>query len=199
MSGTLEVMVYAPADGLPCLKPMFGSTPCSSSGVEESRSSVNDVPKNEKLTKKQGELLDGEAAADERGGESNITPKPSPQGILEEALGLGRKDLGEQDQSVPRSNFAEDMGGDYSTKGQGSDEHIYFDEGPQAIDAAESTSNDNGGDSSDPPESVSWPHEPRYCADVWQQGGNQDDGTATRFVWVFPLATPRASPRALFV
>lgn len=199
MSGTLEVLVYAPADGLSCLKPTFGNTPCSPSGAEDithvdeqngSRPDVDDATTiNEELTKKQGRSLGDETTAEEAGGESNnITPNPSPRGLLEEALGLGRKSSGTEDQSLPRSNFVDETGDEgSSTKGKKSiDEIVQPDEGFQALGATKSTSNDDGVKISDPLQSMYWPHEPRYCADVWQQYGDQEDGTVTRYVRSFP-------------
>lgn len=193
MSGTLEVLVYAPADGLPCLKPTFGNTPCSLSGAEDitytdeqKDSNVGDATKNDEPIQKQSGLLDDEKTAEERGDQSNTTPKPSPGGLLEEALGLGRKSSGEDHQSLPR-DIVDEMEDEDSTEGTNIDEDVPLDEGFQAVGAIKSKSNDNGGNFSDSLESLYWPHEPRYCADVWHQDGNQDDGTVTRFVWSFPL------------
>lgn len=209
MSGTLEVLVYAPADGLPCLKPTFGNTPCSPSGAEDSqfmdeqeepRSDVHDATINEKPTKTQTGSLDDKTTVGESGGESNMTPKPSPRRLLEEALGLGRKNLGEQDQSLPRKNFVDETVYADSTKGKSIDESVQYGEGMLAVGATRSTLK-SGGDFSDPLESLHWPHEPRYCADVWQQDGYQDDGAVTRYVWIFPSAflhMPRASLHALY-
>lgn len=201
MSGTLEVLVYAPADGLPFLKPTFGNTPCSPSGAKDnvytdedqnSRSDVGDGTKTENRTKKLSGLLDNENIAEEGGGKGSMTPRPSPQELLKEALGLGKSTLGEDDQSLPRNNFADEMGEeDSSTKGKSIDENAQFDEGLQAVGVTKSTPNNDGGGFSDSLESPHWPHEPRYCADVWQQDGNQNDGTATRYVWSFPLVFRR--------
>lgn len=195
MSGSLEVLVYAPADGLPCLKPTFGNTPCSPSGAKdtslmyerkESRSDPEDATVNEKLAPKQSGWVGDETTAEKRGAESNVTPNPSPRGLLDEALGLGRKNSGREGQSLPRSSFVDQLSDEDTTEGKGNAENIQFDEGFQAVGATESTSYDDGADFSDHSEDLYWPHEPRYCADVWQQDGNQDDGTVTRYLWSFP-------------
>eukprot|EP00752_Nemacystus_decipiens_P004507 g4115.t1 len=189
MSGTLEVLVYAPADGLACLIPTFGNTPCSPAGAEDttlvdkqrgSGSDVDDATINEKPSKTQSRPLGDETTAEESGGESNITPNPSTRGLLEEALGLGRANSGADDQSLPRSNFVDEMGDEDSTTGKSTDEGIQFDEGPQAIGATKSASKDIRVDISDPLERPYWPHEPRYCADVWQQDSDRRDDTVTR-------------------
>lgn len=186
--------MYAPADGLPCLKPTFGNTPCSPSGVEdathvdgeprESRSDVYGATLNEELTKKQSGSLDDETTANEEGGgESSITPKPSPRGLLEEALGLERTDQDKEEQNLPHSDFTGDIDDEDSTKGDSIDESGRLDEVIQAVRTTKI--NDNGAEFSDPLERAYWPHEPRYCADVWQRDGDQEYGTVTRCVWTF--------------
>lgn len=188
--------MYAPADGLPYLKPTFGNTPCSSGAEDnaysdeqaESTSPVDDATVNEKRTTKQSGWIDDETTAGESGGES-MTPKPNPRGLLEEALGLWRENSGEENQSLPRSNFVDEMGNEDITKGESVDENVQLEAGFQAVGATRSTSNNNAGGFADPSDNMHWPHEPRYCADVWQQDDNQNDGTPTRSVWSFLLCS----------
>lgn len=195
VSGALEVLVYAPADGLPCLRPTFGNAPCSpppssswdgasNSGVKnnnqkqedkESRSDIDD-------DKTQSSLLGGVNTAEGREGEISTSPKPNPRVLLEEALGLEGRGMDDEDQSLPHKSLAfrkgdEDKDNTKATDGKAKEEEEF-----QAAGDTDNTSNDDGGRSPYSSESLNWPHEPRYCADVWQKYDSQDDGTVARFV-----------------
>lgn len=181
VSGKLEVLVYSPADGLPWLRPMFGNAPCPPSPLPPSRSEVNgdNTKKEGKVPKTQSSLLDGFSTAEEGDGESLTSPQPNPRVLLEEALGLtgGRAD--DEEQSLAHKIFvgkttSDDKdnakmkvtGGEVQEKEAGSNDNA---------------SNDNGGPPPHSSKSLYWPHEPRYCADVWKYGSGDDDAVA-RFV-----------------
>lgn len=198
MSGTLEVLVYSPADGLPCLRPTFGIAPCpppSSPWDErehkESRSDVDGNTKEDELPKRQS-FLDDVNSVEEREVANLMSPKPNPRVLLEEALGLKGGSMGHEDHSPARKRriIVDRTEGDNTgnTKRKVTNGNVEEKE----AGATDNPSDNNRERSSSSPESFYWPHEPRYCANVWQKYDSRDGGTVARFVHdPSPIFMPR--------
>lgn len=203
MSGTLEVLVYAPAEELPCLRPTYGNAPCSfapaswgdaskpaadrnidQGGAVGAMPNIDEDKKDDKETNKLNDLFGGERPTEERGSETKTTPRPNPWALLEEALGLGGKNLLREGQSPPRESILDEAGGQNSG---GTSQEAAVTEGHnqdqvEAIATAGSRLNGDAKNKYDSSEREYWPHEPRYCADVWRADSSRDDGSVRRYV-----------------
>lgn len=200
VSGTLEVLVYSPADSLPWLRPSFGNAPCpppppppssppsspwDERGRKVSRSDVDGDTQEDQVPETRS-LLDGGSTADKRDVEVLTSPKQNPRVLLEEVLGLKGGRMGDQDLSPAHERVVGRTAGDDkdNTKSQVTDREVQQEE----AGATDNESNDNSGRSPHSSDILYWPHEPRYCAHVWQKYDSRDDGTVTRFVEVhFPI------------
>ncbi|CAM9956333.1 unnamed protein product, partial [Ectocarpus fasciculatus] len=190
MSGTLQVLVYSSADELPSLKPTFGNAPCSpvpshtSAGdVGDSKASKSEGDGNEN-TGEEEELDAGNGAGKENereehhsesvNAEETITSTVSnPTGeLLEEGSGL---EADQQQQNGPIKSSLDEARGEDGMEGTSTGAK----EEPQTLDAFDNTSSGHGRYSHHLSESLHWPHEPKYCADVWRED-SEDNSIVTR-------------------
>ncbi len=200
MSGTLEVLVFAPAEKLPCLRPTYGNAPCSFATASwgdaskpfadrhidealEAKPDIHVDMKDHKDTNQQNDFFGGETPTAETGPETKTTPRPNPWALLEEALGLERHLL-RGDQSPLRENTVDGAGAqdDRGTTREAAGAEGHKERQVEAIATAGSRLNRGAGNKYDYSEREYWPHEPRYCADVWRAESSRDDGNARRYV-----------------
>ncbi|CAM9550979.1 unnamed protein product, partial [Ectocarpus sp. 8 AP-2014] len=192
MSGTLQVLVYSSADELPSLKPTFGNAPCSpvpsrtSAGDDaDSKSSKSegdahestgeeeqfDVDNSTGEEREREEHRSGSGHAEETITSTASNPTREP---LEEGFGLERKD--QQKQNFPMKSSLDGA----RVKDETEDTRASAKkEEPRTLDASDSTSNGHRRYSHHPSESRHWPHEPKYCADVWRED-SEDNSIVTR-------------------
>lgn len=182
VSGILEVLVYAPADGLPCLKPTFGKASCTpglsfldeSSFEKPGKHNADNSGSEEEGEKHNGRPFGGDHAS--------TSPKLSLRAVLMDVFGLDSERVDQDDQSVlqdflwtePEDAEKGDRGGEKGAVGKADDE-----QGLQRPGAAENMPNGDRGHSSHSSQSLLWPHEPRYCADMWREN-DEDEPPVTR-------------------
>ncbi|CAM9763677.1 unnamed protein product [Ectocarpus sp. 12 AP-2014] len=194
MSGTLQVLVYSSADELPSLKPTFGNAPCSpassrtSAGDDgDSKSSKSEGGEHENTgeeeqfdvgngtgeEREREEHRSGSGHAEETTTSTVLNPTREPR---DEGFGLERTVADQQKQNIPMESSlggarVEDETEDTSTSAKK--------EQPRTLGASENTSNGHRRYSHHPSESHHWPHEPKYCADVWRED-SEDNSIVTR-------------------
>lgn len=113
------------------------------------------------------------------------SPLLNPRVLLEEALGLTGRRVGDEEQSPAHKSIVGRTTGDGKDNTQVKVTDGKFQE--EEAGANGNASNDNGGRPPYSSEVRYWPHEPRYCADVWQKYyDSRDDGAVARFVEVPP-------------
>lgn len=192
MSGTLQVLVYSSADELPSLKPTFGNAPCSpvpshtSAGdVGDSKASKSEGDGNEN-TGEEEELDVGNGAGKENEREEHHSESMSAEEtitstvsnltgeLLEEGFGL---EADQQQQKGPIKSSLDEARGEDGMEGTSTGAK----EEPKTLDAFDNTSNGHRSYSHHPSESLHWPHEPKYCADVWREDSG-DNSIVTRYV-----------------
>ena len=187
---------------MPYLRPTYGNAPCAfvppsfgdpSNPVGDrntdegravgGRSEVDEDARNEKITKKESDIPGDDIHAAESTPETKTSPKPSPWGLLAEVLGLESMSLLEERPTPPRKSLVAEVGGEdeRENKRGGGDAEVLDEEHLQAIGAAGSRQTGGGGHGYGSWEREYWPHEPRYCADVWRAEGSRDDEN-TRYV-----------------
>ncbi|CBN79374.1 conserved unknown protein [Ectocarpus siliculosus] len=194
MSGTLQVLVYSSADELPSLKPTFGNAPCSpvpsrtSAGDDgDSKSSKSegdghentgeeeqfDVDNGTGEEREREEHRSGSGHAEETITSTASNPTREP---LEEGFGLERTTADQQKQNFSMMSSLDGARVKDETEDTSTSEKK---EEPRTLDASDSTSNGHRRYSHHPSESHHWPHEPKYCADVWRED-SEDNSIVTR-------------------
>ncbi|CAB1111146.1 unnamed protein product [Ectocarpus sp. CCAP 1310/34] len=206
MSGTLQVLVYSSADKLPSLKPTFGNAPCppvpsrTSAGDDgDSKSSKSegdehenngdeerfDVDNGTGEEKEREEHRSGSGHAEETTTSTVLNPTREP---LEEGFGLERTVADQQKQNFSMESSLNEARVKDETEDTSSSAKK---EEPQTLDASDNTSNGHRRYSHHPSESHYWPHEPKYCADVWRED-SEDNSIVTRYVVIALRYTRRA-------
>ncbi|CAM9548555.1 unnamed protein product [Ectocarpus sp. 4 AP-2014] len=194
MSGTLQVLVYSTADELPSLKPTFGNAPCSpvpshtSAGDDaDSKSSKFegdgyentgeeeqfDVDNGTGKESEREEHRSGSGHAEETITSAASNPTREP---LEERFGLERTTADQQKQNFPMKSSLD--GARIKDETEDTSASAKKEE-PRTLDASDNTSNGHRRYSHHPSEGHHWPHEPKYCADVWRDDG-EDNSIVTR-------------------